>query len=134
MFYQKYLKQRLSEVEFESTIPFSEFKQWVNDQTSKGHYLHQSKSALQYSRKKLYIKRSIDRMYLRQSQEPKLEGECIKMSNDALLYPNSQVLVRNGYKLWVHDLGLADFACFTENEIVTMMNCLKKGKWAIEKS
>lgn len=133
MFYQKYIKQRLSEVQPQSKIPFEQFKEWVNSETSKHHYLYQSKSTNRYSIQKLYITRSIDRMYLRQSQEPTLEGECIKMSNDALLYPDSQVLVRNGYKLWVHDLSVADFACFKDEEIELMAKCLRRGKWAIEK-
>jgi hypothetical protein len=127
-FYEEYLGQRLLNVEPQSKIPLNEFEEWVNGEVEgikNKHTRHRRKC-------NLYNKRSIDRMHLRQSQQITLKGECIKMSNDALLYPESHTLVRHGVKLWVHDLSVADFACFKDEENQIMLECLRVGEWAIE--
>lgn len=128
-FYKEYLEKRLSDVEPQSKIPFSEFKEWANSEVEgikNAHTRHRRKC-------NLYNQRSIDRMYLRQSQVPTPSGECIKMSNDALLYPDAHTLVRHEVALWIHDLSVADFVCFKDEEIQIMIECLRVGKWAIEK-
>lgn len=126
-------KRRLEEVEETSLIPFEEFEQWAENQLNEFPFKNLNKYQKNYTLKHLHIKRFLDRMCVRQSQEPELKGLRIEFSNNAVFYPESQALVRSGYKLWIHDLGIADFACFTFKEIKMMMNCLKKGKWAIEK-
>jgi len=127
-------KKRLEEVDATSLLPFNKFQEWADDKMGEVPYRHQSQSMREYSKYKLYLKRSIDRKYLRLADEKKTEGKCIKVSHDGLLYPESQILVRHGIKLWVHDLSIADFVCFGDEEIKQMMDCLRVGKWAVEKN
>jgi len=127
-------KKRLKEVDKTSLLSLDVFMDGVETKMGEYPYKFQSLNTRRYNKYKLYLKRSIDREYLRGADEKKTEGKCIEVSHDGLLYPESHILVSHGrFKFWVHDLSVADFACFKDEEIQIMMECLRMGKWAIEK-